>query len=290
MVDTAISPADYDFVTRLLLEHCALALPPGKEYLLKSRLVPLAQRHGFASLGRLFDELRRPAAGPLMVEIVEAMVTNETSFFRDVHPFETLRATVLPELIEARRRERELRIWCAAGSSGQEPYSLALLLREHFAELSTWRVELLASDISGEMIERARAGRYSQIEVSRGLPTPLLLKWFRQEAGAWHLADEVRSMVTFQQINLARPWPPMPRWDLILLRNVMIYFEAPVKTGILERAARTLRADGYLILGGAETTLNLHDGFARAENLKSGFYRLKPVAAPLASLSAESMP
>lgn len=276
MVETSVSPADYAFVARALLEHCALVLEPGKEYLVKARLAPLAQRHGLQSIGQLVDRLRGAGAAGLMTEVVEAMVTNETSFFRDVHPFETLRKSVFPELIEHRRTQRQLNIWCAAGSSGQEPYSIALLLKEHFPELDGWRVHLAATDISREMLERSQAGRYSQVEVNRGLPTHLLLKWFQQESGYWRLHERIRGMVEFSQLNLAQRWPVMPQWDVIVLRNVMIYFDNSAKRDILGRVARVLRADGYLLLGGAETTLNLSDSFQRVEHLKAGFYRLNP--------------
>ena len=212
----------------------------------------------------------------LTTEVVEAMVTTETSFFRDMHPFETLRTVVLPQLIEARRARRQLDIWFAASSSGQEPYSVALILKEWFPELSSWRVNLSATDISHEMLERSRAGRYLQVEVNRGLPTRLLLKWFRQEGAFWQLDDRIRNMVTFTPLNLARPWPAMPAWDLVFLRNVMIYFDNEVKKAILARIGRVLGKDGYLLLGGAETTLGLDDSFYRVEPMKAGYYQLKP--------------
>jgi len=274
--ETTVSPADFTLVARLLLENCALVLEPGKEYLIKARLAPLVQKYGLSGIAPLIDRLRNSPDRNLINEIVEAMVTTETSFFRDIHPFETLRKTVLPELMERRRPQRRLNIWCAASASGQEPYSLAILLREHFPELSGWQVHLSATDISRGMLERCRLGRYSQIEVNRGLPTPLLLKWFRQEGAFWQLDERIRSAVNFSPINLAQPWPSMPTWDLVMLRNVMIYFDNGVKRAILDRVTRVLSKDGYLMLGGAETTLNLSDSYSRVENLKSGFYRLKP--------------
>jgi chemotaxis protein methyltransferase CheR len=243
--------------------------------LVKARLLPLAQRHGFRGIDDLIARLRGADSG-LTAEVVEAMVTTETSFFRDIHPFETLKKMVLPKLIEARRAERQLNFWFAASSSGQEPYSVALILKEWFPELNSWRINLSATDISQAMLERCRAARYSQVEVNRGLPTPLLLKWFRQEGAFWQLDDRIRSMVTFSPLNLAQPWPTMPRWDLIFLRNVMIYFDSDVKKGILGRVARVLGKDGYLLLGGAETTLSLDDSFYRVEALKAGYYQLKP--------------
>lgn len=276
VAETIVAAADFVFVAKLLREQCALVLEPGKEYLIKARLTPLAQKHGLASIDQLIERLRRGGNNGLLREVVEAMVTTETSFFRDIHPFETLKMSVLPQLIELRRPQRQLNIWCAASSSGQEPYSIAILLREYFPELSGWRINLAATDLSQEMLQRSRVGRYSQVEVNRGLPTPLLLKWFRQEGAFWQLDDKIRSMITFTQMNLTQPWPAMPMWDLVLLRNVMIYFDNAAKTNILGRVARVLCKDGYLLLGGAETTLNLDDSYYRIEALKTGFYQLKP--------------
>lgn len=275
MNDAVVTAEDYAFVANLLRERCALVLEPGKEYLIKARLTPVAQRNRLDSIPLLISRLRSERNNGLATEVVEAMVTTETSFFRDIHPFETLKKTVLPELIERRRPQRQLNIWCAASSSGQEPYSIALLIKEHFPQLASWHVNISATDISQEMLQRSRAGRYSQIEVNRGLPTPLLLKWFRQEGVHWQLDEQIRSMVSFSHLNLAMPWPVMPAWDLIFLRNVMIYFDIAVKKQILGHVARVLGQDGYLLLGGSETTLSLDDSFARVETLKTGFYQVK---------------
>jgi chemotaxis protein methyltransferase CheR len=273
--DAAVTAEDYAFVANLLRERCALVLEPGKEYLIRARLAPVARRHGLESIALLIEQIRREDRPGLVTELVEAMVTTETSFFRDPRTFETLQNTVLPELIERRRTRRQLHIWCAAGSSGQEPYSVALLLKEHFPELASWRINLTSTDVSGEMVERSRAGQYSQMEVNRGLPTPLLHKWFRREGDHWQLDDRIRNMISFSRLNLAEPWPVMPAWDLVFLRNVMIYFTNPVKQEILGRVARVLAPDGYLLLGGSETTLSLDDSFLRIESLKSGYYQLR---------------
>jgi chemotaxis protein methyltransferase CheR len=265
---------DYSFVAKQLLDRAAIVLEPGKEYLLESRLGPVAKRHGLASVGDFIRQLRFADSNGLFKELVEAMVTTETSFFRDIHPFDTLRRTVIPELIRARTGERQLNIWCAASSSGQEPYTLAIILREYFPELFGWKINFLSSDISEDMLKRCREANYSQIEVNRGLPTALLLKYFRQEGARWQLADEIRAMVNFKPLNLAQPWPHIPQMDLVLMRNVMIYFDVETKKNILGRLKRILRADGYLILGGAETTFNLDESYRRVESLKGGFYRL----------------
>jgi chemotaxis protein methyltransferase CheR len=265
---------DFDFIRRLLQQRCAIVLEAGKQYLVEARLTPIVRQLNLGSIGELVNQLRsRPVTG-LHAQVVEALATNETSFFRDHHPFEALRKVVLPDLVRRRGDERRLHIWCAASSSGQEPYSLALLLREHFPELAGWKVALLASDFSREILARARAGRYNQIEVNRGLPAALLVKYFRQHGTDWQLEADVRDGVDFREINLVQPWPPLPRMDLILIRNVLIYFDTETKKALLGRLARLLRPDGYLLLGGAETTLNLDDSYRRVEQLKSGFYQL----------------
>ena len=266
---------EFDLVRRLLREHSAIVLEEGKQYLVETRLAPLARQLELPSIGELIARLRNQPANGLCRQVVEAMVTTETLFFRDHHPFEALRKVVLPDLIGRRRGERRLNVWCAACASGQEPYSLALLLREHFPELEGWKIALLASDLSREVLARAREGRFNQIEVNRGLPAALLVKYFEQHGTDWQLKPALRGMVDFQEINLAQPWPALPRMDLILIRNVMIYFDVETKKTILGRVARLLRPDGYLLLGGAETTFNLDDSYVRVEQLRGGFYQLK---------------
>jgi chemotaxis protein methyltransferase CheR len=270
----AMTEQDFDYIQKLLKEKCALVLDSDKQYLVATRLKPIVKQLKLESITELVGVLRKHPNNGLSTQVIEAMMTTETSFFRDHHPFETLRKTVLPELIERRRQERSLTIWCAASSTGQEPYSLALLIREHFPELAAWNIKLLASDLSGEVLERATVGRYNQIEVNRGLPAALLVKYFEQEGTSWQLQAKVRAMVKFQKLNLAQPWPFLPRMDLVLLRNVMIYFDVQTKKSILSQVSRLLRTDGYLVLGGAETTINLVNCFRRLEHLKSGFYQL----------------
>jgi chemotaxis protein methyltransferase CheR len=265
---------DFDFIRKLLQERSAVALEADKQYLVESRLAPVVRQLELGSIAELVGRLRSQPGNGLPDRVVEALVTTETSFFRDHHPFETLRKTVIPELMSRRRAERRLNVWCAASSTGQEPYSLALLFREHFPELAGWEVALLASDVSREVLARAREGRYNQIEVNRGLPAALLVKYFQQTGNQWQLREDVRATVQFREINLAQPWPSLPRLDLVLLRNVMIYFAVDTKKAILCKVARLLRPDGYLVLGGAETTFNLDDSYRRVEQLKSGFYQL----------------
>jgi chemotaxis protein methyltransferase CheR len=265
---------EFDFIRRLLLERSAIVLEAGKEYLVETRLAPILRQLNLNSIGELIAQLRIQPTNGLYRRIVEAMVTTESSFFRDRHPFEDLRKVVIPDLMTRRRDERRLHIWCAACSTGQEPYSIALLIREHFPECAGWRISLLASDLSRQVLEKAREGRYNQIEVNRGLPAALMVKHFEQHGTNWQLKPTIRSMVDFQGINLAQAWPVLPRMDLVLIRNVMIYFDVETKKAILGRLARVLRPDGYLLLGGAETTFNLDDSYRRVEPLRSGFYQL----------------
>jgi chemotaxis protein methyltransferase CheR len=269
-----MTAGDFEFIRKLLLETSANVLGPGKEYLVDTRLAPLVRKLELGSITDLVARLRAPGSLDLVSQVVAALVTTETSFFRDVHPFEALRKTVIPDLIRRRAGEQTLTIWCAASSTGQEPYSLAMLLREHFPELRTWKVFLIATDLSREVLARAREGKYNQIEVNRGLPAPLLVKYFEQHGTQWQLTEEIRKLVDFRELNLTQPWPFLPRMDLILNRNVMIYFDVATKKSILSRIARLLRPDGYLLLGGSETTFNLDDSFQRVEPLKAGFYQL----------------
>jgi chemotaxis protein methyltransferase CheR len=265
---------DFDFIRKLLCDRSAISLEDGKQYLVESRLAPLVQELKLGSIGDLVGLLRAPLSNGLQQQVVEAMVTTETTFFRDLHPFEAIRKAVIPDLIRKRQNERALNVWCAACSTGQEPYSLAIMIRDHFPELRGWKVNILATDLSRPVLARAREGRYSQIEVNRGMPAALLVKHFRQHGSSWQLNDETRGMVDFQELNLVKAWPPLPRMDLVFLRNVMIYFEVETKKVILARMAGVLQKDGYLLLGGAETTFNLNESYQRLEHFKAGFYQL----------------
>ncbi len=256
-----LEPTDYEFLRRLVRERAAIVLDLDQNYLIDARLTPLARREGLGSLRELAAILQRNGANGLVDRVVEAMTTNETYFFRDVHPFEALRSHALPDLMQKRAGERCLDLWCGACSSGQEPYSVAMLIREHFPILSTWSVRILASDISGEMLARAKEGKYTQIEVNRGLPANLLVKYFRKQGIGWCIQNELRRAIDFRQINLARSWPAMPQMDVVLLRNVLIYFDVETKKDILARVARLMKPDAFLILGGAETTVNLDSTF-----------------------------
>lgn len=272
----AAADPDCAFIREVLQRRSAIVLEPHKDYLVEARLVPLAKREGLGSLAALVAKLRHEGdSSPLLRRVVDAMTTNETLFFRDLHPFEALRTRLLPELL-ARRTTRELRIWSAACSSGQEPYTIAMLLRESFPQLATWNVEILATDLSPTMIARARDGIYSRIEVNRGLPLPLLAKYFTAHGADYRISDDLRRMVTFREQNLATPWPAMGPFDLVFLRNVLIYFDVDTKRSILSRTLGLLRPDGYLLLGAAETTLNLEERFERVPLDRAGCYRIRP--------------
>lgn len=271
--EIVVSSTDFDFLRQFLLEQSAIVLEPGKEYLVESRLGIVARREGLSSVKELVACLRSGLQNGLPRKIVDAMTTNETLFFRDVHPFETFKIDVLPELIAIRKQERRINIFSAACSSGQEPYSLAILIREHFPQLDGWEIRLMAADLSSEILERAKAGRYSQLEVNRGLPGSYLMKYFARRGAEWEIKKSIRDMVEFLPMNLAGQWPILPFFDVIFIRNVLIYFDLATKKQIIGRICRQLRQDGYLVLGGAETIFNIDESFEPFAAGKIGWYR-----------------
>ena len=272
-----LSAESFNYIRRLVAEQAAIVLEEDKGYLVESRLLPLARREGFSSLGPFVEKLESEHFHAVHRQVVEAMTTNETSFFRDYHPFEALRKSVLPDLITKRATTQELTIWCAACSAGQEPYTLAMLLAEHFPHLASWSTHILATDLSSEMLARAREGRYSQLEVNRGLPASFLVKYFQKDSCNWQLREAVRRSVEFQFINLAAAWPPLPAADLIMMRNVLIYFGTDTKKEILGKVRRVLKPDGYLFLGAVETTFNLDDSFERIALDRATCYRIRNI-------------
>jgi len=273
----SLSPRSLNFVAELVQKQSGIVVSADKDYLVVSRLMPIARQEGHADVDRLVDALKRRRHRALEARIVEAMTTNETTFFRDVHPFMTIQKQLLPRLVEARRKDRKLAIWSAAASTGQEIYTIAMMIREHFPELRRWQLELHASDLSSEVIEKARSGRYAQHEVNRGLPATLLLKYFtKTDDHHWQLKDEIRSMVDFREINLIGSWPSdQPPFDLVLLRNVLIYFEAETKVEILQRLERRMTPGSALMLGAAETTMGLDDTYERVLDGTTTYYRLR---------------
>jgi chemotaxis protein methyltransferase CheR len=266
---------DFNYLRQLVREQAAVVLDAEKYYLAELHLAKIAEANQFLSIAALVNFLKTAPMEILHRQVVEALITNETSFFRDRYPFETLKSSVLPKLIQSRSVERSLNIWCAACSYGQEPYSVAMVIREHFPLLETWNVRLIASDFSGRALDRARQGRYSQLEVSRGLPATIREKYFEKQQQGWQIREDLRQMVEFRQINLIHPWEDLPPMDVILLRNVLIYFETDVKKAILNKVQQQLRSDGYLFLGGGETTFNLDSTFESVQIDQSLCHRLR---------------
>lgn len=248
---------DFDFLRVLLQRRSGLYLSTEKRYLVESRLGMLCRRRGIAGIPTLVTQLRGTPSSELEAAVVEAMTTNETLFFRDRTPFDLIRDVILPEALANKTHSRALRIWCAAVSTGQEAYSLAMLLDEAADRLAGWKIEILGTDISLDVLERARLGLYSQFEVQRGLPIQLLLKHFRQEGDKWRLTERIRDMVQFKQHNLLEPNHHFGQFDLILCRNVLIYFDVPTKARVMAALAARLAANGAFILGAAETVIGI---------------------------------
>src|SRR6202011_97425 len=254
---SVVTPSDYEFLRKLLKERSGLDLSPDKQYLVESRLVPLARRIGLPGITELVQKMKAGSAETLTAEAVEAMTTNETFFFRDKIPFDHLRETILPALVQTRANRRALRIWCAASSTGQEPYSIAMCLKEFGPALAGWRVEIVATDLSQAVLDKARAGIFSQFEVQRGLPIQMLVKYFTQVGELWQLNADIRAMVQHRQLNLLQDFSHLGKCDVVFCRNVLIYFDQETKTGIFDRLAKVLEADGVLTLGAAESVVGI---------------------------------
>ncbi len=262
---------DFEFIRKLLKQRSGLMLSAEKQYLVESRLMPVAQRRGMPDLFELARRLRAGNDEALTTEVVEAMTTNETFFFRDRLPFDHFRTVILPALMAARERHKRIRIWCAAASTGQEPYSLAMAMKDMGAALSGFRIEIIATDLSHEVLEKATSGIYSQFEVQRGLPIQMLVKYFKQVGETWQIAPEIRAMVQFRPFNLLTDFSRLGMFDLVFCRNVLIYFDQPTKIDVLDRLARVMAQDGFLILGAAETTIGLTHAFKSVPD-KRGLY------------------
>jgi chemotaxis protein methyltransferase CheR len=256
-----VTPMEYDYLRKLLKERSGLVLSSDKQYLVESRLLPIARKSGLTGLGELVQKIKTPGTEALIVEVVEAMTTNESFFFRDKIPFDHFSEANMPSLVAARAKQRRVRIWCAAASTGQEPYSLAMCLKEMAGQISGWRVEIIATDLSHEVLEKAKAGIYSQFEVQRGLPIQLLVKYFTQIGETWQIAPEIRSMVQYRPFNLLSDFGQLGIFDVVYCRNVLIYFDQQTKVDVLERIARIAEPDGFLVLGAAETVVGLTEAF-----------------------------
>jgi chemotaxis protein methyltransferase CheR len=268
-----LSATDFAFIASFIRREAAIVLGPGKEYLVQSRLAPLVREGGMRGVHELIHQLRHDDDPRLRQAVIDALTTNETSWFRDGEPFTALTQTVLPDLLDSRTTGKHLRIWSAGCASGQEPYSLAILLRDFLP--TGWTFEIIATDISAEMVAKAEAGQFTQVEVNRGLPAVMLVDHFERMGTRWVISEELRHSVKFKQLNLAAPLPPMGLFDLVFLRNVLIYFDVDTKADILRRVSSTMRPDGLVFLGSAETTIGIDEGFERIAVGRSAAYRLR---------------
>jgi chemotaxis protein methyltransferase CheR len=266
-----VTPPDYEYLRKLLKDQSGLDLSADKQYLIESRLVPLSRKAGLSGIPELVQKMKAGSAS-LTTQVVEAMTTNETFFFRDKIPFDHFRQSIMPEIVKARAARRSVRIWCAAGSTGQEPYSLAMCLKEIESQLAGWRVEIIATDLSQEVLEKSRAGLYSQFEVQRGLPIQMLVKYFKQIGEFWQINPDIRAMVQHRQLNLLHDFSSLGTFDVIFCRNVLIYFDQDTKINIFNRLCRIMEPDGFLVLGAAETVVGLTDTFKPYPD-KRGLYR-----------------
>ncbi|QOZ06466.1 protein-glutamate O-methyltransferase CheR [Bradyrhizobium sp. CCBAU 51765] len=290
-----MTPTEYEYLRKFLKDNSGLDLSADKQYLIESRLLPLARKTGLSGIAELVQKLQA-GSRTLITDVVEAMTTNETFFFRDKVPFDHFRDHIMPEIIKARANRRSVRIWCAAGSTGQEPYSLAMCLKEMGAALTGWRIEIIATDLSQEVLEKARAGIYSQFEVQRGLPIQMLVKYFKQTGETWQINPELRAMIQHRQLNLLHDFAQLGTFDVIFCRNVLIYFDQDTKINIFNRLARQIEPDGFLVLGAAETVVGLTDTF-RPIPERRGLYKpndpraaaAKPVLAGAAPRMAAAM-
>jgi chemotaxis protein methyltransferase CheR len=272
-----ITDEDFAYLQVLVRDRSAIELEVGQEYLVDSRLRPVARQHDLADLATLVRSLRASMSPTLEADVIDAMTTNETSFFRDRHPFDDLTETIIPEIMAKKGAGEPLTIWSGASSSGQEPYTLAILLNENFPTLVQQRMfRIVATDLSPTMVKRTAEGRYSQFEVNRGLPAPFLLTYFEQEGRDWVVRSDLADMIEAKELNLLDEWSAVPRCDLVLLRNVLIYFSQETKHMILEKIrTEILRPDGYLLLGSSETTLNINDNYAIHRFERGSCYRPK---------------
>ncbi len=263
---------DFDVYKELLKEKSGLVLSPDKSYLLESRLTPISKKWGFDDLEAMTKSLNGVPDKNMIIDIIEAMTTNETSFFRDMRPFDLFRDETLPYMLETRVNKRRLNIWCAAASSGQEPYSLSMIIKEMGAAFSGWNINILGTDISNEILDQARNGVYSQFEVQRGLPIQMLMKYFtQQDDQKWQINDDIKKTVKYEYFNLLDSMASLGRFDIIFCRNVLIYFDEATKADILERMSAIIEDDGIVFLGGAETVLGITDAFKPVPN-KRGIY------------------
>ncbi len=257
----SIATTDFEYLASLIAKRTGNVVTASQDYLLESRLAGVVRELGLPSLDSLVRQIRHQRDHQLEDRIAEAMTINETSFFRDPNVFETLRDHIIPDLLSRRQQVKQLTIWCAACSSGQEPYTIAMLLKENFPELKNWNVKILCTDYSLQMVERTRSGTYTQFEVNRGLPAKLLVKYFDRQGMRWSVKDDLRAMMEYRTCNLTENLSSIPPADLVMLRNVLIYFDKPTKENVFAKISRVMKKDGFILLGGGETTVNLDTPF-----------------------------
>lgn len=262
---------DFDFFSTLVKQRSGLLLTQDKAYLLESRLMPVARKIGLKDLEELATYMREKREEKLIETVVEAMTTNETFFFRDQKPFDQFKQIVLPHLLKVRASRKAIRIWSAASSTGQEAYSLAMILSEEAVKLKDWKIDIVGTDISAEVVEKAKAGVYSQFEVQRGLPITMMIKYFQQNGEKWQISQKIRDMVQFRTMNLLNDWGTLGTFDVVFIRNVLIYFDQPTKSKILDRVSGIMPSDGVLFMGGAETVMGVSDKF-RGMDEQRGIY------------------
>jgi chemotaxis protein methyltransferase CheR len=272
-----MTPPEYEYLRKVLRDSSGLDHSADKQYLVESRLLPLSRRAGLSGTGELVEKVKGGSAS-LTTQVVEAMTTNETFFFRDKIPFDHFRLSIMPEMLRTRASRKGIRIWCAAASTGQEPYSLAICLKEMGDALTGWRVEIIATDLSEEVLEKSRAGLYSQFEIQRGLPIQMLVKYFTQRGELWQINADLRAMVQHRQLNLLHDFSQLGLFDVIFCRNVLIYFDQDTKIGIFERLAKAAEPDGFVVLGATETVVGLTDVFKACPERRA-LYRLSGVPA-----------
>jgi chemotaxis protein methyltransferase CheR len=281
-----MTATDFEFICQILRERSGLVLTNDKAYLLESRLLPVARKWKLATFDDLVRTIRTRMDEAVIRDVVEAMTTNESFFFRDTKPFDQFKQLVLPAMLKNRAANRTIRIWSAACSSGQEPYSLAMILSEMAPQLNGWKIEIVGTDLSTEILNRAKEGMYSQFEVQRGLPITMLVKNFAQIGDRWQISTKIRGMVQYREFNLLQDPTLLGRFDVVFCRNVLIYFDQPTKTRVLNSVAKLMPEDGFLFLGGAETVLGITDKFQMVPGQR-GVYG---VAAAHASGARQPMP
>jgi chemotaxis protein methyltransferase CheR len=271
---------DFDMLATLLKQQSGLVITKDKAYLLESRLMPVARKWNLKTLDDLATAIRIQKNDAMIAEVVEAMTTNETSFMRDQKPFDLFTNLVLPKMLQSRANKKHLRIWSAAASTGQEAYSLAMLLTERAQQTIGWKFDIVGTDLSKEVVEKAKQGIYTQFEVQRGLPITLLVKYFDKVGDRWQLKQNIRNMVQYREGNLLQDFGPIGVFDVVFCRNVLIYFDTATKGKVLEAIAKVMAPDGVLYLGGAETVMGITDKFRPVDGQR-GIYVMNDAAQKL---------